>query len=79
MVYILNWKMGIIPKQVSKPMVLDCMNDFCRKNIAQNIYDSNAISKRIEQAAKVKQQLDTDIFERDKRIFQSAEAKSKLF
>ena len=55
-----------------------CMNTFCPKINPKNIHDAEGISKRIEQAGKIRQQLDADIFERDKRILQSAETKKKI-
>lgn len=42
------------------------------------VYDSNAISKRLEESAKIKQQLDADILERNNRIIQSAEARKEI-
>lgn len=77
MVHILNGRTGIILK-TGKPTILNCMDNFCPKNLAQSIHNSDAISKRIEQSAKIRKQLDADIFERDKRILQSINAKSKI-
>ena len=68
--------------QTNNKLVLNCMRTFCKKNetklIQHNIYDSNAITEKLAQAAKVKQKLDADIFERDKRILENAEVKSKI-
>jgi len=71
-----------IREQINNPMVLNCMGSYCkqRKNvdIQKNIYDADAVSQRIEKAISVRKELDADIFERDKRILQSAEAKNKI-
>ncbi len=55
-----------------------CMDTFCPKISQKNIHNTDEISQRIEQAGKIKQQLDADIFERDKKISQSAEARKKI-
>lgn len=57
--------------------ILSCMK-FCKRINQKDIHNTESISKRIEQAGKIRQQLDADIFEIDKRILQSAEGKKKI-
>lgn len=70
----------IIAKTNNK-MLLSCMP--CSKagktkSLQQSIYDADLISRKIEESAKVRQQLDVDIFERERTILQSADAKKKI-
>lgn len=63
---------GVMPRTV-KRQVLSCMNgqksEFCKKDI----HNSDKIKQTIKEAAKAKQQLETDIFERESNIKNSAE------
>lgn len=62
----------IMPRTV-KRQVLSCMNgqksEFCKKDI----HNSDKIKQSIKDAAKAKQQLETDVFERENNIQKSAE------
>ena len=71
-----------IREQINNPMVFNCMGSFCKQlknaDSQKSIHDAEAISQRIEQSINARKQLDADIFERDKRILQSADAKNKI-
>ncbi len=71
-----------IREQINNPMVFNCMGSYCKQlkngDSQKSIHDAEAISQRFEQAISARKQLDADIFERDKRILQSAEAKNKI-
>ena len=85
MVHILSIPKSVhkpIREQINNPMVFNCMGSFCKQlqnaDFQKSIHDAEAISQRIEQSINARKQLDADIFERDKRILQSADAKNKI-
>ena len=69
----------VIPRQTENRIYLDCMKTLCPKTKAEQcqklIYDSNKVQQKIEQAAQIRKQLNTDILEREKDILQAAKAK----
>ena len=71
-----------IHEQINNPMVFNCMGSYCKQlknaDSQKSIHDAEAISQRIEQSISARKQLDADIFERDKRILQSADAKNEI-
>ena len=62
----------IMPRTI-KRQVLSCMNEQKSKICKKDIHDSDRIKKSLENAAKAKQQLETDVFERENNIKKSAE------
>lgn len=71
-----------IREQINNPMVFNCIGSYCKQlknaDFQKSIHDAEAISQRIEKAISARKQLDADIFEREKKILQSAEAKNKI-
>ena len=58
----------------NKIKTLSCLPECIRKTI----HDADGINERIQKAAKVKQQLEADIFERENNIKQSSIASQNI-
>lgn len=61
---------------------LNCMKSFIKKTrqkpIQECIYNNDIIQQQLKQAAEVKQQLERDIFERDRKIQKCSEYAQQL-
>lgn len=73
MAYIIG-DIAVMPRIAKRTQLLSCMEKPEEQVCKKVIYDAESVQQRINQAAKIKQQLGKDIFERNKIIEQSAEA-----
>ena len=62
MAYIIR-DIGVLPKVNQKPQILSCMNK-SQEQIKNKIYDADDIQRRINEAAKVRERLDSEIKKR---------------
>ena len=74
MAHIIN-RIDILSRAEVKLRKLCCMNDINRPSV---IHDSEGIHERIQKAAMVNRLLEADVFERENRIKQYAEAKHNI-
>ena len=68
---------NISKEPVLIPQIFSCMGMRTKKT-EELVQSRNLVQKQLTVAAKARQQLDADIFEREKRIQQSADAARKI-
>ena len=74
MAHIIN-RIDILSRADARLRTLSCMSDINKPAV---IHDAEGIQEKIQKAAVVKKLLEADVFERENRIKQSAEAKNNI-
>ena len=63
---------AVMPRMANRIQILNCFGKDKSKICHRDVFNPETVNNIIEQAAKVKQKLESDIFERNKTIEQRA-------